>query len=462
MRQKITLPTLATALLLVAATLGTASCSQNDDALPAGTAVARGGEPLNIRIAPKPGYMKSANTRATVNNDTGAFAWKAGDRIIVFVTFNDAAATTVKHWGTYHSGSTASYIADWDMVELSDNLVSNPAISKFVWPLGASSATVIAIHSAKLRNWCDTPGYSIASGDDYMRFSKTVTLGETLTIDFAHLTTRLVFSGLARDIGYKLKVNGAAVTFPIYTDRDNLTPCEYYERSFTSDANGNLIVHAELDDKIDANGELKLELVKNGETTAVHQTTLTAQGTTGAYKMDGYIYKIKVSSGGKVNPGNSPDLVTAPIVPGNMIWELNGYYITAPDADVKKRYQWSASETATAMENNPCAGHGNWRMPSMKDFEKMAGWTETLPWSQGVGIATDFKQVSNEDIWYAAFIDGFQYWSTDVSTSDETKVWVMFSISPGPIDPVNGGGSCYTWSPKTMDNATCVRCVQLK
>lgn len=340
MRQKITLPTLATALLLVAATLGTASCSQNDDALPAGTAVARGGEPLNIRIAPKPGYTESANTRATVNDDTGAFAWEAGDNIIVFVTFNDAAATTVKHWGTYHSGSTASYIADWDMVELRDNLTGSPAISKLAWPLGASSATVRAVYSANLPHILDTPGYFINSGEDHMRFSKTVTLGETLTIDFAHFTTRLIFTGLAANTKYSLKVNGVAATFPSYIDNSDLTFYRYYEQSFTSDASGNLTVHAELGDKIDANGKLKLELVKNGETAAVYQTTLTAQGTAGAYKMNGYIYKIKVSSGGKVNPENNPNLVApAPIIPGNTVWELNGYYITAPDADVNKFYR---------------------------------------------------------------------------------------------------------------------------
>lgn len=460
MRQKITLPILATALLLVAATLGTASCSQNDDALPAGTAVARGGEPLNIRIAPKPGYTESANTRATVNDDTGAFAWEAGDNIIVFVTFNDAAATTVKHWGTYHSGSTASYIADWDMVELRDNLTGSPAISKLAWPLGASRATVRAVYSANLPHILDTPGYFINSGEDHMRFSKTVTLGETLTIDFAHFTTRLIFTGLAANTKYSLKVNGVAATFPSYIDNSDLTFYRYYEQSFTSDASGNLIVHAELDDKIDANGKLKLELVKNRETTPAYQTTLTAQGTAGAYKMDGYIYKIKVSSGGQVNSGNSPDLVTVPIVPGNMIWELNGYYITAPDANVDKKYQWSASESATVMDNDPCVGHGNWRMPSMKDFEKMAGWTETCPWSQGVG--EDHKQVSNEGIWYAAFKEGgHQYWSTDVVTSDETRVWCMLSISSGPVDPVNGiDGSCYNQNLKTGNSY--VRCVQLK
>lgn len=116
------------------------------------------------------------------------------------------------------------------------------------------------------------------------------------------------------------------------------------------------------------------------------------------------------------------------------------------------------------MDNDPCAGHGNWRIPTMKDFEKMAGWTETWPWSQDAG--TDFKQVlSNEDIWYTAFgRGGYQYVSTDVVTSSETQVWYVISADSGPIDPDNTSGSrgsCYFQYAKT-EEVYCVRCVQLK
>lgn len=433
-----------------------AACSQADDALQAGVAVAQGGEPLNIRIAPKPGYTTKSDTRATVNDDTGAFAWEESDGVSVRIIFNDAANTTLCHSWRYmpvNNSGFSYYIPGWSTT---DDWQGGRPIPKLVWPLGAGSVTVNAFYGDMSTSNVVVgkgPDFVYVPGEtgDYMLFSKTLTPGEDLTVDFVHGTTRLVFTGLAPNTAYSLKAAGTELTFPKSLS-DDLSAVDVMEaQAFTSDAAGNLTVCADLDEKIDANGKLTLELVTGGAT--VYQTVLSAQGTAGAYKMDGYIYKIKVSESGKVNPENNPDLmVPAPIIPGNTVWELNGYYITAPDAD-ERYYQWSADPAATVMDNDPCAGHGNWRMPSMKDFEKMAGWTETNPWSQEAGQGAG--QISNEDVWYTIFREGGnEYLSTDVYAKDETQVWRML------CGGIGSGGSFYYWYGKTENGS--IRCVQTK
>lgn len=65
----------------------------------------------------------------------------------------------------------------------------------------------------------------------------------------------------------------------------------------------------------------------------------------------------------------------APVFPGNAVYEVNGFWVTAPDADEQKLYSWSG-----AASDGVCIGSGDWRMPTMKDFEEIFGLTATLPW----------------------------------------------------------------------------------
>ena len=140
----------------------------------------------------------------------------------------------------------------------------------------------------------------------------------------------------------------------------------------------------------------------------------------------------------------------APIVSGNNVWDVNGYWVTAPDADVNKTYQWAASDAANVMDSDPCAGNGNWRMPTMKDFEKMAGWTTGNSWSQDGASTSDTAVTSDKDTWNAAFPYG-NYWSSVARTSS-SNAWTMTS---------NGNGTArYSWYSKT--NTFKVRCVQVQ
>ena len=101
----------------------------------------------------------------------------------------------------------------------------------------------------------------------------------------------------------------------------------------------------------------------------------------------GSSYRCIIPAAGGVDPDSRPDLlIPDPIVPGNKVYAVNGYFVTAPDADASKTYQWAANNDATQMDSDPCAGHGNWRMPTMKDFETMAGWGTGNPWSQDLSL----------------------------------------------------------------------------
>ena len=110
------LSALAPALLLCAASLGMAGCSQGEDALGATGTVARGGEPIHMSIAPKPGFTDGSTpgTRATVGDD-GSFGWVEGkDNVYVRLTFNDAASTWVEHtWQRTSAAATHSYMTGW-------------------------------------------------------------------------------------------------------------------------------------------------------------------------------------------------------------------------------------------------------------------------------------------------------------------------------------------------------------
>ena len=135
------------------------------------------------------------------------------------------------------------------------------------------------------------------------------------------------------------------------------------------------------------------------------------------------------------------ELPPAPITPGNAVWNVNGYWVTNPSADDRDRYNWDEANNATT---GLCANHGNWRMPVMKDFEKMVGWTASNPWTK---VDTNFEELpvlSDVTAWQAAFMGST--WSSDEHPSGG---WCMESY---------GATANYYWNQKTEKCA--VRCVQ--
>ena len=461
------LSALAPALLLCAATIGMAGCSQGEDALGATGTVARGGEPIHMSIAPKPGFTdgSSPGTRATVGDD-GSFGWVVEkDYIYMYITFNDAAATKyINTWG-YSPGVNIyyPYMTDWIPRQgwPADGL--NMDASEVSWPLGASRATVQAFYTDVPRSAVGgttvnptslTMDYTAGGTGDHMIYEETLTLGEELVVDFRHTTTRLVLNGLKASTAYSLKAGGAALTFPTVLTVAGFSLATPAEQTFTSDANGKLVVCAALDGKINAGThKVSLEVMEGSAPgTSAGIVELTAQGSDAdGWKMDGYMYTVNFVNGGSIDPDSKPDLLApAPIVTGNKVYAVNGYYVTAPDADVSKEYQWASSTSATQMDSDPCAGHGDWRMPTMKDFETMAGWTTTNPWSPDGTNTSTAAIASDKDAWNAAFPIGL-YWSSVARTFD-SNAWLMRSVGYGTAS--------HYWGYKTT--SFYVRCVQVQ
>lgn len=457
---------LAPALLLCAATLGMTGCTQADDGLQNATGtVARGGEPIRVSIAPKPGFTDGSipGTRTTVGDD-GSFGWVEGtDNIYVRLTFNDAASTWMEHtWHRTSAAATHSYMTGWKVYAdwfLNPDKGATEFTGDLVWPLGASKITVRAIYTDCWHT--DSDGsvdggisvqylkYSPGSTGDHMTFMKDFSLGEEIMVEFSHATTRLVFNGLKPTTAYSLKAGGTALTFPTALWVVDFSLHNTKEQTFTSDADGKLVICAALDAKLDASHKVSLEVMEGGPAgTSAGIVELTAKGSDAdGWKMDGNMYTINFVGSGSVNPGSRPDLLApAPIVAGNKVYAVNGYFVTAPDANESKEYQWSSSPTATVMDSDPCAGHGDWRMPTMKDFETMAGWSEVWPWSQEVS-GDDKDIASDAAAWYTAFPDG-SYWSSVARTSNFVAYMESY---------YEGRGS-YSWSGKTYSFR--VRCVQ--
>ena len=376
--------------------------------------------------------------------------------------FNDGVSTTYMHTWTPAAGASSSYITGWKVLKNWDG-AGTEFTGDLVWPLGASSVSIVAFYTdCTVGNSLHGEGeasalplsYNSGATGDHMRLEKrNLSRGEALTVDFNHATTRLVFTGLKASTAYSLKAGGTALTFPTYLKIKNLTLLDEAEQTFTSDAYGKLVICAALDDKLNATThKVSLEVMEgNASGTSVGTVELTARGSDAdGWKMDGYMYTVNFANGsGAVNPDSRPDLlIPDPIVAGNTVYAVNGYWVTAPDANVDKTYQWASSETATTMDNDPCAGKGNWRMPTMADFEKMAGWSTANPWSQNGASTSSTNITSDKDAWNAAFPLG-GYWSSVARTSD-LDAWRMGS---------NGDGTAgYNRDYKT--NSRYVRCVQ--
>lgn len=138
----------------------------------------------------------------------------------------------------------------------------------------------------------------------------------------------------------------------------------------------------------------------------------------------------------------------SPIVAGNAVYRVNGYWVTAPAADEDTFYVWSYSRGSTAMDNDPCDGHGNWRMPDMYDFSNMAGWQTFYLWTQKAG--KDIHSIQgNRDVWSIAFPTGV--YLSCVERATDSHVWAMYSDG-------NGKGG-YTWDIKRIKR-NYIRCVQ--
>lgn len=458
---------IAPALLLCAAVFGLAGCT-GEDALQGTGATAQGGESIHVSVAPKPGFAgvtataggSSTDTRAMVGDD-GTFGWTEGtDNIYVSIMFNAPTSPTYMHTWTPAAGASSSYITDWKVLKGWDGATSE-FTGDLVWPLGASSVSIYAFYTdCTLGSRRGSNGdeaiqllYNNGATGDHMTFKKTkILLGEALKVDFLHATTRLVFTGLKASTAYSLKVGGTALTFPTYVRIKDLALLDETEQTFTSDANGKLVICAALDDKLNTTThKVSLEVMEgNASGTSVGTVELTAQGNDAdGWKMDGYMYTVNFANGsGAVNPDKQPNLLHPdPIVPGNTVYAMNGYWVTAPDADESKTYQWAATTTATVMDSDPCAGHGDWRMPTMKDFEAMAGWTTSHPWSQDANTTTTNID-SDKDAWNAAFSTG-GYWSSVARTSG-SDAWSMGTGSDG-----SANYDCYG-----KLNLLYVRCVQ--
>ena len=449
------LSALAPALLLCAAAFGMTGCSQSDDGLQgAPGTVSRGGEPIRVSIAAKPGFTDSntPGTRATVGDD-GAFGWSEGtDKISVCILFNNPGSTLYYHTWISKPGTTTGYITDWKVLKNWGNYATEDFTGDLVWPLGATSASTMSFYTdCTLGNRTGDGAneviellYNNGATGDHMTFKKTLAPGESLAVDFSHATTRLVLNGLKPATAYSLKAGGTALTFPTHLSVKNFALLTPAEQTFTSDADGKLVICAALDGKLDASHKVSLEVMEGGASgTSAGTVELTAKGSDAdGWKMDGHMYTVNFVNGGAIDPESNPDLlIPAPIVAGNKVYAMNGYFFTAADLqtyeyDMGQNHVWSTNPDATEIDNDPCAGHGNWRMPSMKDYEH-------LFFPDGTGLASDrttkVDMAWTQDGGKRAYLDynspatnlfdttfgDTGYWSSDVVASDNSKVWIF-------------------------------------
>ena len=447
---------LAPALLLLAAvTLGLAGCTQGEDALQGADGNA-GARTLNINVGPKQGFRSgdadsNADTRSTVNESTLAMEWEEGDRIFLTVDYTGVTPSR------YHYTMVRTATATWNFYnnyigthDENGNAVELSLLSSFSAvpvPLGATGISTLAAQHTDNNTYVGIFDSMLmvafmdgGSCDQLFQQIKNPAMDAGITLNMVHnAVTRLHFPG-GLTPGKKYYVDGAVVIQYVSdggTGGDMNIP-------FTAAPDGSLTLCAQ----INGTGQTVTLKEKDDDADPTNDKVVYSATFDAAY---GSSYRCIIPAAGGVNPDSNPDLLKpAPIVPGNTVYVVNGYFVTAPDANESREYQWAASDDATKMDSDPCAGHGDWRMPTMKDFEKMAGWTDINPWSQSV-IIDDVEIASDKDAWNAAFPDGY-YLSSVVRTSDY-YAWNVCSYG-------NGWGHYVCYGTKT--EMRYVRCVQVK
>ena len=453
-RQSLLAPAL---LLLAAATLGLAGCTQGEDALQGADGNA-GARTLNINVGPKQGFLSgdadsntgNTTTRSTVDESTGAVSWQEGDRIFVLVGYIGVTPsrycytlvrTATDTWNVYND-----YIGTHDESGNAVDLAAHDSHSAIPVPLGATGVSYfIAQHTDNSTYINDKSDIVLRDGGsrDYLRQKiENPAMGAAITLNLAHSDiTRLHFpGGLTPGKKYHL---GYPILHSIQVTTGGLSFATDTEILFTAAPDGSLTLCALI------NGTSQTITLKEADTDAVVYTATFNV----AY---GSSYRCIIPVAGGVNPDSKPDLLKPdPVVPGNKVYAMNGYWVTAPDADAAKKYPWDAANNATT---GPCVGHGDWRMPAMKDFEKMLDWSGIPSWadSEDVIQRVDLSSGTEYTIWDTAFPcysdNEYQtfYWSSD-SRQVGNNAWSLFRDGPSGY---------IKYSIDTKASSYHVRCVQ--
>lgn len=412
-------------VLALALPLLLSSCGNEADALTdaGGNDIAR---TINVHIGPKQGFISATagipGTRSTVDESTKAVEWEEGDRIFLALEFEITQGNSVKPYTLVRTAS-----ATWNLYENfigTHNYQGDPTDLTALTPLSGISVPLAATSLVKATaSYLDCQTYvengivTCFPGGGTRDVMQDVlqNLPPFADLNFNmkhHNSTRLSFPvGLTP--GKQYYVEGFNAVNSCQTNMGDITYTSTAKVPFTADADGSLTLCA------DIAGTDRTVTLKNMDTDAtVYSATFTAA--------HGSSYRCIIPASGGIDPDTHPELLPIdPIVPGNAVYAVNGYWVTAPGAE-DATYQWAASINATVMDNDPCAGNGDWRMPTMEDFEKMAGLTLTWPWSQGVNT-TRKDVLSDFTAWYAAFPYGTNdYWSSVIKTeSSYNYVWYM-------------------------------------
>ena len=457
----------STLVLALALPLLLSSCSDEADTLPGagGNDVAR---TLNINVGPKPGFIpgnadgsadsNAPGTHATVDEGTGVMEWQEGDRIFVLVDCNDAADTKPRYtlvrtatstWAIYE-GYLTTYDADGNLIDLGDHT----PVSAIKLPLGATGIDGVRV------NYTDSPTRFVPRSGPDAQDAERVDFQDGGSRDFM---TSTIFNP-SIDAAVTLDLKRGTLTRLHFTG--GLTPGKkYYVDGFRSPT-------AFGEGMTDDGSKIPFTAAPDGSLTLCAGINGTAQTVTLKEKDDdgddtndkvvysatsdvayGRTYRCIIPGAGGIDPGSNPDLLTpAPIVTGNKVYAVNGYWVTATDETEYVSHQWAASTGATVMDTDPCSGHGNWRMPTMKDFEAMMGWTDTKPWSQELSEdeCIGGNVLSDKDAWCAAF--GYEnYWSSDACTPSDDCAWYMHTDGFGVTAYYGRDNKTYSHN---------VRCVQ--
>ena len=455
---------LAPAVLLLAVTLGLAGCTQGEDALQ-GADGNNGARTLNINVGPKQGfisgftsgdnadsnadgsaYSNDPATRSTVNEDTGAMSWQEGDRIFLYVAYTGASAksyTMVRNAASawdFYEGYVGTHDKDGNAV----NLSGLTSFSGIPVPMGATAITQIIAYHTDNDTYPSTNERMVlmkgGSCDMLRQVISNPDMNAGITLALTHASVaRLYFPG-GLTPGKKYYPGGLNSISEMLIDQSVGTVASN-DFSFTAATDSSLVIC------ITAAGSQTVTLKEKDDDDDNSNDKIVYTATFNVAV--GSSYRCIIPAAGGVNPDSRPNLLLpAPIVPGNTVYVVNGYFVTAPDANANKTYLWAVNNDATQMDSDPCAGNGDWRMPTMKDFEAMAGWGTDNPWSQDGASASDTAILSDKDAWNAAFPHG-GCWSS-VAHASGSRAWGMYSYG--------NGTAAYSLDEKT--NSSYVRCVQ--